>query len=130
MMNFAALGLSFVKANKLFLSHLHIDHMSDFIAWYVGGWTERMGDGGVEVWGPSGTEQDLGTEYCINGLIDACKWDIISRRGTFPEEGLAIDIHEFDYKGENKVIYDRNGVVVRSWPAVHLLDGAVNFSLE
>ena len=130
MMNFAALGLSFVKANKLFFSHLHIDHMSDFISWYVGGWVERLGDGGVEVWGPSGPEPDLGTEYCINGLIDACKWDIISRRGTFPEEGLAFDIHEFDYSGENKVIHDRNGVTVRSWPAVHLLDGAVNFSLE
>ena len=130
MMNFAALGQSFVKANKLFLSHLHIDHMCDFISWYVGGWVERLGDGGVEVWGPSGTEPELGTKYCVNSLIDACKWDIISRRGTFPEEGLAIDIHEFDYTALNEVVYDRNGVVIRSWPAVHLLDGPVSFSLE
>ena len=124
MMNFAALGQSFVKANKLFLSHLHIDHMSDFIPWYIGGWVERLGDGGVEVWGPTGTEPKLGTKFCINGLIDACRWDITSRRGTFPEEGLAIEINEFEYAALNEVVYDRNGVVVRSWPAVHLLDGA------
>ena len=39
-MNFSALGISYVKANKLFLSHLHIDHMGDFDPWYVGDWIE------------------------------------------------------------------------------------------
>lgn len=28
------------------------------------------------------------------------------------------------------MIYDENGVVVRSWPAVHAIDGPVSFSLE
>lgn len=129
-MNFAALGVSYVRANKLFLSHLHIDHMGDFIAWYIGGWVERQADGGVEVWGPTGPTPHLGTRHCIEGLINACAWDINSRRSKFPEEGLDIQIHEFDFAGMNQVIYQQNGVTVRSWPAIHAIDGPVSFSLE
>ena len=37
---------------------------------------------------------------------------------------------EFDYMGMNEVIYEANGVTIRSWPAIHSLDGPVSFSLE
>lgn len=129
-MNFSALGIPYVKANKLFLSHLHIDHVGDFGPWYVGGWAERQADSGVEVWGPSGPEPDLGTKYCIETLVKAFNWDLTSRRGKFLEEGLDIQIHEFDFAGMNQVVYDRDGVVVRSWPAIHAIDGCVSYSLE
>lgn len=129
-MNFCGIGVSYVEANKCFLSHLHTDHCGDFGAWYVGGWIERQADGGVEVWGPSGPEPDLGTKYCIETMIEAYKWDITSRVGRLPEEGRQVKIHEFDYQGINQVIYDQNGVVVRSWPAKHMIDGPVSFSLE
>jgi ribonuclease Z len=129
-MNFCGLGVSYVEANKAFLSHLHTDHMGDFMAWYVGGWIERQADGGVEIWGPSGPEPDMGTQYFIDTLVEACKWDIRSRVGRLPEEGRAYKVHEFDYKGMNEVVYDQNGVVVRSWPAKHMIDGPVSYSLE
>ena len=35
-----------------------------------------------------------------------------------------------DRTAVNEVIYDRNGVVVRSWPAIHVIDGPVSYSLE
>ena len=35
-----------------------------------------------------------------------------------------------DYKGVNEVIYQENGVTIRSIPAVHTADGAVSFILE
>ena len=41
-----------------------------------------------------------------------------------------IEVHEFDYKGINEVIYDENGVVIRSIPAIHAGDGPVSFILE
>lgn len=129
-MNFAALGVPYAKANKAFWSHLHTDHMADFAAWYVGGWIERQADAGVEVWGPTGATPTMGTKYCIETMIDALQWDLASRTGRLPEEGKQIDIHEFDYKAENQVIYDRNGVTVRSWPAIHIIDGPVSFMLE
>ena len=44
--------------------------------------------------------------------------------------GGVLEVHEFPFNGINEVIYDENGVIVRSIPAVHGLDGAVSFILE
>jgi ribonuclease Z len=41
-----------------------------------------------------------------------------------------ITAHEFDYKGINQVVYKKNGVTIRSWPAIHAGDGPVSYSLE
>jgi ribonuclease Z len=41
-----------------------------------------------------------------------------------------MEVNEFDYKVENEIIFEENGVVVRSFPAIHSLDGPVSFSLE
>lgn len=41
-----------------------------------------------------------------------------------------MEVNEFDFKGEHEVIYDENGVVIRSFPAIHSIDGSVSFSLE
>ena len=37
---------------------------------------------------------------------------------------------EFDYAGMNQVVYQENGVTIRSFPAVHAIDGSVSYSLE
>ena len=50
-----------------------------------------------------------------------------SGRGYTPGR---IEAHEFDYKGINQVVYEENGVVIRSTPAVHTGDGSVSYSLE
>ena len=41
-----------------------------------------------------------------------------------------MEVNEFDYKGENAVIYEENGVTIRSFPAIHGIDGSVSFGLE
>ena len=57
-------------------------------------------------------------------------WDIATRTGALPDPAGRIVVHEFDYKQENVVVYQENGVTIRSWPAIHSLDGSVSFSLE
>ena len=49
---------------------------------------------------------------------------------TLGKDEIRIIAHEFDYKGENQVVYRKNGVTVRSWPAIHAGDGPVSFSLK
>jgi len=44
--------------------------------------------------------------------------------------GYKTEVTEFDYKGVNEIVYQKNGVTIRSFPAVHSLDGSVSYSLE
>ncbi len=52
------------------------------------------------------------------------------RSCTIPDAGAHITVHEFDYKKLNAIVYQKNGVTIRSWPAIHALDGSVSFGLE
>jgi ribonuclease Z len=82
------------------------------------------------VWGPSGPTPELGTKHFIDNFRTACHWDLYSRIGRRPEEPFEIVLTEFDYTAENAVVYEENGVTIRSWPAIHAVDGPVSYSLE
>ena len=84
----------------------------------------------VQVWGPSGAEPKYGTKYALEKLKEAYTWDLATRSGALDARGLELQVNEFDYKGVNAVIYEKNGVVIRSLPAIHGIDGAVSFILE
>ena len=129
MEKFSVLGIPYGVANKVFLSHLHSDHYGGFQSWWMGGMVagRRVG---LEVWGPTGASPELGTRFAIEKSMEALKWDVVSRSGRLPSTPLKVEIHEFDYKGVNAIVYERNGVVVRSVPAIHAIDGPVSFILE
>jgi ribonuclease Z len=57
-------------------------------------------------------------------------WDLAGRVGLVDFRGYSIEVNEFDYKGENQIVYQKNGVTIRSFPAIHAIDGAVSYSLE
>jgi ribonuclease Z len=126
---FCGLGVDYNDANKVFLSHLHSDHVGDFAALFIGGWIEGR-QVPLRIWGPTGESTEMGVKHFIDKQIESYAWDISSREGHRPVEGKQIEVNEFDFSKENHVIYDENGVVVRSWPAIHAIDGPVSFSLE
>jgi ribonuclease Z len=41
-----------------------------------------------------------------------------------------MEVTEFDYMGVNEIVYQENGVTIRSIPAIHALDGPVSFIVE
>jgi ribonuclease Z len=57
-------------------------------------------------------------------------WDMASRQGNVNTKGLEIEVTEFDYKAVNEIIFQENGVTIRSLPAIHAVDGSVSFILE
>ena len=57
-------------------------------------------------------------------------WDLEGRKGRLPASAFEVDVHEFDYKGENQIVYEENGVTIRSWPAIHAIEGSVSYSLQ
>jgi len=115
--------------DKLFIGHLHSDHVGDFDALWIGGiLANRVKP--LRVWGPTGNGDEFGTKHFIDNMKEAFHWDISGRLGNVDMRGAEIILTEFDYKAENAVIYNENGVVIRSFPAIHSLDGSVSFTLE
>jgi ribonuclease Z len=45
-------------------------------------------------------------------------------------DGFEMDVTEFDWKDENGVCYEQDGVVVRHWPRSHVKDGASAYRLD
>ena len=82
------------------------------------------------MWGPSGDKPEYGTKYALDHLYKSLSWDLAGRRGMTDPRGYHLEVHEFDYKGMNQIVYQENGVTIRSWPAIHAIDGSVSFSLE
>jgi ribonuclease Z len=129
MENVFGLRPDFSKLDKVFLSHLHSDHFGDLDALFVGGWLSGRYTP-LHVYGPSGSEPELGTKAAVENLERALAWDIKGRSGALPDAGGQLIPHEFDFKGDNQVVYEENGVVITAWPAIHSLDGSVSYRVE
>jgi len=125
----AAMKIPMDFLDKVFISHLHVDHMGDLPDfWTISRKMNRTVP--LRVWGPSGAEPQLGTKAAIEGLKKFLLWDDLSLRGRMDARAESWEVNEFDYKGVNQIIYQENGVTIRSLPAIHAIDGSVSFILE
>ena len=125
----AAMQIPYNYLDKVFLSHLHTDHFGDLDALFVGGALAGR-QKPLRVWGPSGDTPERGTKYALEHLRKALTWDLDGRAGITDPRGYHFEVTEFDYKGMNQIVYQENGVTIRSFPAIHSLDGPVSFSVE
>lgn len=126
--NLAALEIPYTYLDKVFISHLHVDHIGDLDALFVGGWVSNR-TVPLRVWGPSGLTPETGTEYAVDRMREMLTWDLTGRKGNMPSAGGHIEVTEFDYS-KTHIIYESNGVKIKAWPAIHTIDGAVSYSLE
>ncbi|NOD35085.1 MULTISPECIES: guanitoxin biosynthesis MBL fold metallo-hydrolase GntH [unclassified Ruegeria] len=126
--NLAALEIPYTYLDKVFISHLHVDHIGDLDALFVGGWVSNR-TVPLQVWGPSGLKPEYGTAAAMDGLLKMLGWDLAGRRGNMPSAGGHLSVTEFDYS-KTQIVYESDGVVIRSWPAIHGIDGSVSYSLE
>ena len=125
----AAQKIPYDFIDKVFIGHLHVDHYGDLPSFWLGGTTmNRLTP--LRIWGPSGETPEYGTEHAMKKMQEMYIWDIGTRAGFIDFRGGQLEVHEFPYEAVNEVIFDENGVVIRSFPAVHALDGSVSFSLE
>ncbi|MES0827278.1 guanitoxin biosynthesis MBL fold metallo-hydrolase GntH [Ruegeria sp. SCP11] len=125
----SSLQIPYNYLDKVFIGHLHTDHFGALHDLFIGG--ALMGRNiPLRVWGPSGPAEELGTAYALDHMQKMLTWDLAGRAGIVDFRGYSIEVNEFDYKLENEVIYDENGVQIRTFPAIHSIDGAVSYALE
>ena len=125
----SSLQIPYNYLDKVFIGHLHTDHFGALHDLFIGG--ALMGRNvPLRVWGPSGASPTLGTAYALERMQEMLSWDLAGRAGLVDFRGYNMEVTEFDYKGENEVVYEENGVTIRSFPAIHAIDGSVSYTLE
>jgi ribonuclease Z len=126
--NFNGLGLPVTSTTKVFISHLHADHVGDMptLLWSLAKSGRRDP---VEVWGPAGEHESLGTAAYARHLQAAHAWDFESMAGHPGQSGARIVATEVPHD-HTATVYERNGVTISSFPVIHILNGAVGYRLD
>jgi ribonuclease Z len=126
--NFNGLQLPVTSTTKVFLTHLHADHVGDMptLLWSLAKSGRRDP---VEVWGPAGETKKLGTLVYTQHLEAAHAWDTESMSGHPGQSGAHTITTEVPYDKPAKV-YERNGVKISSFPVIHIMNGAVGYRLD
>jgi ribonuclease Z len=96
--------------SKIFLTHLHSDHIAGLPDLWMTPWFLLGRDHGLELWGPEGTAQ------MVDGMRKMFGHDLEARVNKFnPVENLAIAVHLVS----DGVVFDKDGVKVTAFPVEH-----------
>jgi len=126
--NFNGLQLPVTSTTKVFLSHLHADHVGDMptLLWSLAKSGRRDP---VEVWGPAGEYGPLGTRSYMQHIEAAHAWDMESMCGHPGQSGATSVTTEVPFD-RTASVYERNGVTVTSFPVIHIMNGAVGYRID
>jgi ribonuclease Z len=121
------LGVKLGAADKLFITHLHSDHIVGIPDLWLTGWLEppfAQRKGTFQVFGPAGTRN------MMENLEKAYEWDIRTRIADqkLAKENVAVSVTEI----KEGVVYDRDGVKVTAFEVDHgdLIKPAFGFRID
>ena len=129
MRNIIAMAVPLPTVNDIFFTHLHVDHYADlpylfaFAPW-VGRWKP------LRVHGPSGRTPKDGIRHMIEGMKMMTHWHTDSFNACPIGDGYEIEVNEFDFRDDNGICYDKDGVTIRHWRRSHTKDGASAYRLD
>ena len=126
--NFSGLKVPVTSLKNVFLSHLHADHVADYLT-LMGSYVKAGRLDPVEVWGGASDDPALGTAAFVDLIQQALAWDHASMSGYVPTTGKEATAHEVPYD-RTETVYERNGVTITSFPVIHALNGAVGFRID
>jgi hypothetical protein len=84
----------------------------------------------LRVHGPSGRTPKDGIQYMIDGMKMMTHWHTDSFNAFPIGDGYEVEVNEFDFRDDNGICYDHDGVTVRHWRRSHTKDGASAYRLD
>ena len=126
--NFSGLKVPVASLKKVFFSHLHADHIADYLT-LMGSYIKAGRLDPVEVWGGASDAPERGLNAFVKAIDSALAWDLESIRGSIPTSGASVTSQEVPFD-RTEVIYERNGVMITSFPVIHALNGAVGYRVD
>ncbi|MEP6789275.1 MAG: MBL fold metallo-hydrolase [Acidobacteriota bacterium] len=108
----AQVGVPIGTISKLFLTHLHSDHVIQIPDLLLTGWVGGGRQVPLEVWGPEGT-RDM-----MDHLLQAFAFDIHMRRDIdekFPADGIRVVSHDI----KQGVVFEQDGITVTAFLVDH-----------
>jgi ribonuclease Z len=131
--NLYSLGVHPAELDKLFVTHLHLDHVGGIFPLFDAmGWARNTP---LHVWGASGYTPDLGIAAFTENVRKAAEWHIQSKQAVLPTGGTKIVPHEIDIRSfsseqPSQLVYDEDGVKIHAFPVIHTIAGAMGYRLE
>ncbi len=145
---YTAMGVPGSRMTRVFITHLHGDHMSDLPGLYCFGPPHgRMTP--LHIYGPSGplikgaVHPKEGTKAFCDALYALCAWHReafsflptdLKPSAEYPQGTSGYDIvaHEFDYRAEgpDAIAYQDDDVTITHFPAAHDRDGSVSYRID
>jgi ribonuclease Z len=126
--NFSGLKVPVTSLKNVFFSHLHADHVADYVT-LMGSYAKAGRLDPVEVWGGASDDPARGTATFVDLIQQALAWDHASMAGYVPTTGTHATAHEVPYD-RTETVYERNGVTITSFPVIHVLNGAIGFRID
>jgi ribonuclease Z len=125
-----SLGIPPDYLDKVFITHPHMDHMADLPAFYMTG-PQNNRSVPLRVWGPGGggMRPEWSFKTAMDHMEKTWAWMLGTLQGTIDTSAFKLEVTEYDWSKVNNVIFDENGVVIRSLPAIHY-EGTASFILE
>jgi ribonuclease Z len=127
--NIIAMQVPLQMINDIFLTHLHVDHYGEIpYLWAFAPWAARFKP--LRITGPSGREPKYGTKYMIEKMREMGTWHTDSFNSSAIGDGYEVEVNEFDFRDDNGICYDQDGVTIRHWRRSHTKDGASAYRLD
>lgn len=129
MRNIIAMAVPLSMVNDIFLTHLHVDHYADLPYLYAfAPWMGRWKP--LRVYGPSGRTPKDGTKTMIQGMQMMTHSHTDSFNCCPIGDGYEVEVNEFDFRDDNGICYNKDGVTIRHWRRSHTKDGASAYRLD